>query len=47
LRFGNVLAAPGATSSALTSSSKLLRYTAGAAIRLIDNVRLKASVEYY
>lgn len=47
LRFGNVLAAPGATSSALTSSSKLFRYTAGAAIRLIDNVRLKASAEYY
>jgi hypothetical protein len=45
LRFGNVLAAPGA--STLTSSSKLLRYTAGAAVRLIDNVRLKASAEYY
>jgi hypothetical protein len=45
LRFGNVLAAPGA--SPLTSSSKLLRYTAGAAVRLIDNVRLKASAEYY
>jgi len=47
LRFGNVLAPPGGTSSALTSSSKLLRYTAGAAVRLIDNVRLKASAEYY
>jgi hypothetical protein len=38
---------PGQTSSALTSSSKLFRYTAGAAVRLIDNVRLKASAEYY
>jgi hypothetical protein len=47
LRFGNVLAQPGATSSALTSSSKLFRYTAGAAVRLIENVRLKASAEYY
>ena len=42
LRFGNVLAG-----SALSSSSTLLRYTAGAAIRISDNIRLKTSVEYY
>jgi hypothetical protein len=42
LRFGNVL-----TGSALSSSSRLLRYTAGAAIRISDNIRLKTSVEYY
>lgn len=42
LRFGNVL-----SGSPLTSRSKLWRYTAGAAIRLVDNVRLKTSVEYY
>jgi hypothetical protein len=42
LRYGNVR-----TSSALSSSSKLLRYTAGAAVRVSANVRLKASVEYY
>ena len=47
LRFGNVLAGPGMVSNALSSSSRLLRYTAGAAVRLIENVRLKASVEYY
>jgi hypothetical protein len=42
LRSGNVLA-----QSALSSSSMLLRYTGGAAIRISDNVRLKTSVEYY
>jgi hypothetical protein len=42
LRFGNVLAG-----SALSSRSTLLRYTAGAAIRITENVRLKTSVEYY
>jgi hypothetical protein len=42
LRSGNVLA-----ESPLTSSSRLLRYTAGAAVRISDNVRLKTSVEYY
>jgi hypothetical protein len=42
LRFGNVLA-----TSALSSSANLLRYTAGAAIRISDNIRLKSSVEYY
>jgi hypothetical protein len=42
LRFGDVLA-----TSALSSKSMLLRYTAGAAIRLTENVRLKTSVEYY
>jgi hypothetical protein len=47
LRFGNVLAGAGMTSNALSSSSRVLRYTAGAAIRIIENVRLKTSVEYY
>lgn len=42
LRYGNVLAG-----SELSSSSKLFRYTAGAAIRLSANIRLKASIEYY
>jgi hypothetical protein len=42
LRFGNVLA-----TSELSSSASLLRYTAGAAVRISDNVRFKASAEYY
>lgn len=42
LRFGNPLA-----SSGLSSSSRLLRYTAGAAVRISENVRIKASAEYY
>lgn len=42
LRFGNVLA-----DSTLSSRSTLLRYTAGAAIRISDSIRLKTSVEYY
>jgi hypothetical protein len=42
LRFGNVLA-----TSPLSSRAKLLRYTAGAAIRIADNIRVKGSVEYY
>jgi hypothetical protein len=42
LRFGNAL-----KTSALSSSSQLLRYTAGAAYRISANIRLKASVEYY
>jgi hypothetical protein len=42
LRFGNVLA-----TSPLSSSSKLLRYTGGAAVRVADNIRVKASAEYY
>jgi hypothetical protein len=42
LRRGNVLA-----TSALSSRSQLVRYTAGAALRVVDNIRLKASVEYY
>jgi hypothetical protein len=42
LRFGNVL-----SDSPLSSSAKLLRYTAGAAVRISDNIRLKTSVEYY
>jgi hypothetical protein len=41
-RAGNVLA-----DSALSQRSRLLRYTAGAAVRISDNVRLKSSVEYY
>ena len=42
LRYGNVLAG-----SPLSSSARLLRYTAGAAIRLSANIRLKASAELY
>jgi hypothetical protein len=42
LRFGNVL-----TTSALSSSSRMLRYTAGAAYRISASIRIKASVEYY
>jgi opacity protein-like surface antigen len=42
LRRGNVLVA-----SPLSASSQLLRYTAGAAIRITDNIRIKASIEYY
>ena len=41
-RQGNVLA-----DSELSASSRLLRYTAGAAVRISDSVRLKSSVEYY
>jgi hypothetical protein len=42
LRYGNVLA-----TSALSSRATLLRYTAGAAVRISDNVRFKTSLEYY
>jgi hypothetical protein len=42
LRFGNIL-----LRSPLSSSSRLLRTTAGAAIRISDNLRIKASTEYY
>jgi len=42
LRFGNVL-----STSTLSSRSRLLRYTAGAALRVTDNIRFKASVESY
>jgi len=42
LRFGNVLA-----DSALSQRSRVFRYTAGAALRLSENIRLKSSVEYY
>ena len=41
-RSGNVLA-----DSPLSEHSRLLRYTAGAAVRISDSVRLKSSVEYY
>jgi hypothetical protein len=41
-RSGNVLA-----DSALSQRSRLVRYTAGAAVRVSDNVRIKSSVEYY
>jgi hypothetical protein len=41
LRSGDVAAGP------LTANSRVLRYTAGAAIRLSANIRLKTSVEYY
>ncbi|MBC7976775.1 MAG: hypothetical protein H7138_17510 [Myxococcales bacterium] len=42
LRYGNVLA-----TSALSSRSRLLRSTVGAAVRLSANIRLKTSVELY
>jgi hypothetical protein len=42
LRFGNVVKA-----SVLTPRASVLRYTAGAALRLSDNLRLKASAELY
>jgi hypothetical protein len=42
IRRGNVLAG-----SALSSSARLLRYTAGAAVRLSASIRLKASAEVY
>jgi hypothetical protein len=42
LRFGNTLATSG-----LSSSARLLRYTGGAAVRVSDNIRIKASAEYY
>ena len=43
LRFGNVLG----MTNPMSSRSRLLRYTAGAAIRINDNIRLKTSAEYY
>ena len=33
--------------SLLSSSARLLRYTAGAAVRVSDNIRIKTSAEYY
>jgi len=42
LRFGNLPMA-----SPLTSSARLLRYTAGAAVRISDDIRIKTSAEYY
>ena len=42
LRFGNLSAM-----SLLSSSARLLRYTAGAAVRVSDNIRIKTSAEYY
>jgi len=42
LRYGNVVAG-----SPLSSRAQLLRYTAGAAIRITDNIRVKTSIEYY
>jgi len=42
LRFGNSLATSG-----LSSSARLWRYTAGAAVRISDNIRIKTSAEYY
>ena len=41
-RTGNVLA-----DSALSARSRLLRYTAGVAVRISESVRIKSSVEYY
>jgi hypothetical protein len=42
LRSGDV-----AAMTALSANSRVLRYTAGAAIRMSANIRLKTSVEYY
>ncbi|HEX3766191.1 MAG TPA: hypothetical protein VHW23_46170 [Kofleriaceae bacterium] len=42
LRYGNALAI-----SELSSSSRLLRYTTGGSVRISENIRIKASVEYY
>ena len=42
LRFGNVL-----MNSPLSSSARLLRYTLGGAVRISENIRVKASAEYY
>jgi len=42
LRFGNL-----PMMSPLSSSARLLRYTAGAAVRVNDNIRIKTSAEYY
>ena len=42
LRFGNVLA-----NSPLSSNARLLRYTLGGAVRISENIRVKASAEYY
>jgi hypothetical protein len=42
LRFGNAL-----ESSGLSSNAHLLRYTAGGAVRISENIRIKASAEYY
>lgn len=42
LRVGNVLKI-----SELSSRSRLLRYTAGAAVRISEDIRIKASAEYY
>jgi hypothetical protein len=42
LRYGNAL-----TISQLSSSSRLLRYTAGGSVRISENIRIKASAEYY
>ncbi|HEX8109171.1 MAG TPA: hypothetical protein VF516_15665, partial [Kofleriaceae bacterium] len=42
LRFGNTLA-----SSGLSSNARLLRYTAGGSVRISENIRIKASAEYY
>jgi hypothetical protein len=42
IRSGNLPAG-----SLLTSNARLLRYTAGAAVRISENIRIKASAEYY
>jgi hypothetical protein len=42
LRFGNALMA-----SQLSSNARLLRYTAGGSVRISENIRIKASAEYY
>ena len=42
LRYGNAL-----MSSGLSSNARLLRYTAGGSVRISENIRIKASAEYY
>jgi hypothetical protein len=42
LRFGNL-----PMMSRLSSSARLWRYTAGVAVRISDNIRIKTSAEYY
>jgi hypothetical protein len=46
-RFDGLLRSGDLAAGTLTASSRVLRYTAGAAIRLSANIRLKTSVELY
>jgi hypothetical protein len=47
VRSGDVVLGGTALGGRLSANSRVLRYTAGAAIRLSANIRLKTSVEYY